>query len=170
VNTTSTQKKTTGGFTLSITRGLKPPVTGDCSSGGATTTTGGGGGARTQGTITIGQSVQGQLSSSDYLRSADTTYAQWWLLQGQAGQQVTIDLESDAFDAFVFLFGPGLADDGSQDDDGGGNCNARLTVMLPQDGQYRILVNTRGKYETGSYTLSVTAGAKPKSLQRCSRR
>ena len=77
VNTTSTQKKTTGGFTLSITRGLKPPVTGDCSSGGATTTTGGGGGARTQGTITIGQSVQGQLSSSDYLRSADTTYAQW---------------------------------------------------------------------------------------------
>ena len=42
--------------------------------------------------------------------------------------------------------------------------------MLPQDGQYRILVNTRGKYETGSYTLSVTAGAKPKSLQRCSRR
>ena len=168
VNTTSTQKRTTGGFTLSITRGLKPPVTGDCGSGGGQTA--GRGGAQTKGTIQIGQSVQGQLSTSDYLRSADTTYAQWWLLQGQAGQQVTIDLESDDFDAFVFLFGPGLADDGSQDDDAGGNCNARLTVMLPQSGEYRILVNTRGKYETGSYTLSVTAGAKPKSLQRCSRR
>jgi hypothetical protein len=166
VNTTSTQKNRTGNFTLSITRGLKPLVPGDCSGGG----TAGGGGAHTEGTITVGQSVQGQLTSSDYLRSADTTYAQWWLLQGQAGQQVTIDLESDAFDAFVFLFGPGLKDDGAQDDDGGGNCNARLTVMLPQDGEYRILVNTRGKYETGSYTLSVTAGAKPKSLQRCSRR
>lgn len=170
VNTTSTQKKTTGGFTLSITRGLKPPVSGDCSSGAATTTTGGGGGARTQGTMTIGQTVQGRLTTSDYLRSADTTYAQWWVLQGQAGQQVTIDLESDDFDGFIFMFGPGLSDDGSQDDDSGGNCNARLTVTLPQSGEYRILVNTRNQRETGSYTLSVTAGAKPKSLQRCSRR
>jgi hypothetical protein len=174
VNTTSTQKKTTGGFTLSITRGLKPPVSGDCSNGGTTTpttpTTGGGGGARTQGTMTIGQSVQGRLATSDYLRSADTTYAQWWLLQGRAGQQVTIDLESDDFDSFIFLFGPGLTDDGSQDDDSGGNCNSRLTVTMPQSGEYRILVNTRNQYETGAYTLSVTAGSKPKSLQRCSRR
>ncbi|HEX9393207.1 MAG TPA: trypsin-like peptidase domain-containing protein [Gemmatimonadales bacterium] len=167
VNTTSTQKNRTGNFTLSITRGLKPLITGDCSSSGATA--GGGGRAQTEGTITVGQSVQGQLTSSDYLRPADTTYAQWWLLQGHAGQQVTIDLEADSFDAYVFLYGPGLTD-GVQDDDGGGNCNARLTVMLPQDGEYRILVNTRGKYETGPYTLSVTAGSKPKSLQRCSRR
>jgi predicted dehydrogenase len=168
VNTTSTQKKTTGSFTLSITRGLKPPVASDCNSGGAAA--GGGAGARTQGTMAIGQTVQGRLTTTDYLRSADTTYAQWWLLQGKAGQQVTIDLESDDFDAFIFLFGAGLSDDGSQDDESGGNCNARLTVMLPQDGEYRILVNTRNKYETGAYTLSVTAGAKPKSLQRCRRR
>ncbi len=167
VNTTSTQKNRTGSFTLSITRGLKPLIPGDCSSSGATA--GGGSRAQTEGTITVGQSVQGQLTSSDYLRPADTTYAQWWLLQGHAGQQVTIDLEADSFDAYVFLYGPGLTD-GVQDDDGGGNCNARLTVMLPQDGEYRILINTRGKYETGPYTLSVTAGAKPKSLQRCSRR
>jgi hypothetical protein len=168
VNTTSTQKSTTGNFTLSITRGLKAPVAGDC--GSNTGTSGSQPGARTQGTITIGQSVQGQLAATDYLRSADTTYAQWWLLQGQAGQQVTIDLESEAFDAFVFLFGPGLDNDGSQDDDSGGSCNARLTVMIPQSGEYRVLVNTRGKYETGSYTLSVTAGTKPKSLHPCSRR
>jgi hypothetical protein len=41
---------------------------------------------------------------------------------------------------------------------------------VTQSGLYYILVNTRNKYETGPYTLSVTAGAKPKSLQRCSRR
>src|SRR5258708_14823139 len=167
VNTTSTQKNRTGNFTLSITRGLKPLITGDCSSSGATA--GGGGRAQTEGTITVGQSVQGQLTSSDYLRPADTTYAQWWLLQGHAGQQVTIGIESDSFVAYAFLYGTGLTD-GGQDDDGGGNCNALLTVMLPQDGEYRILINTRGKYETGPYTLSVTAGSKPKSPQRCTPR
>ena len=123
------------------------------------------------GTIEVGQSVQGQLTTHDYLRRRDSSYAQQWKLMGTAGQTVTVDLESDAFDAYVFLSGPGIPSDSTlQDDDAGGNCNARLTVTVAQSGLFYILVNTRNKYETGSYTLSVTAGAKPKSLQRCSRR
>lgn len=175
VNTTSSPVRQTGQFTLSLTQGLKPLLRNDeCtppSESGTGGAGGGGGPDLMQGRhVSVGQSMQGQLTTRDYLRRVDSSYAQQWGLTGTSGQTVTIDLESDDFDAFLFLFGPGLSDDGSQDDDSGGNCNARLTVTFPQSGEYRIMVNTRNKYETGSYSLSVTAGSKPKSLQRCSRR
>jgi len=121
--------------------------------------------------ITVGQTQQGSLTSDDVVMRRDSTYVQAWTIQGRAGQTVTIDLESDAFDAYVFLRGPGIADDQAlQDDDSGGNCNARLTVNFPQSGDYEIVVNSAGaKYATGQFSLSVTSGSKPKSVARCSR-
>ena len=122
-------------------------------------------------TITVGQTQQGSLTSDDVVMRRDSTYVQAWTIQGRAGQTVTIDLESDDFDSYVFLRGPGIADDQAlQDDDSGGNCNARLTVSFPQAGDYEIVVNSAGaKYATGTFSLSVTSGSKPKSVARCSR-
>jgi hypothetical protein len=119
--------------------------------------------------IAIGRSAVGTLDARDVL-SADSTYVQRWSLAGQAGQTVTIELISTDFDAYVMLRGPGIT--GSRDysdDDSGGACNARLTVTFPQTGEYEIIVNTRGKMETGAFTLQVDAGSKPKSLTRCDR-
>jgi hypothetical protein len=119
--------------------------------------------------IAIGRSAVGHLDDHDAL-SADSTYVQRWLLSGQAGQTITIELVSTDFDAYVMLRGPGIT--GSRDysdDDSGGQCNARLTVTFPQTGEYEIIVNTRGKLETGAFTLLVGAGSKPKSLTRCNR-
>lgn len=172
VNTTSTPHRQTGRFTLSITEGHKDLITGagDCQPPGA----GGGaapaaaevgGGGRS---IAVGQALQGELSTSDVLRRADSTYAQRWTIDGTTGQVVTIDLESDAFDGYLFLSGPGI-ENNLQDDDSGGNCNARLTATFPQSGAYTIVVNSSDKYATGKFSLSVTAGSKPKSLARCSR-
>jgi hypothetical protein len=91
-------------------------------------------------------------------------------IQGRAGQAITIDLESDDFDAYLFLRGPGITGGRDfQDDDSGGNCNSRLTTTFPQNGDYEIDVNTTGHYATGSFTLSVTTGSKPKSVARCNR-
>ena len=120
--------------------------------------------------IAIGQTQQGSLSTGDVVLTSDSTYAQAWTIQGRAGQTVTVDLESDAFDAYLFLRGPGISGGRDfQDDDSGGNCNARLTAMFPQTGEYEIVVNTAGKYATGQFSLSVTSGSKPKSVARCSR-
>jgi hypothetical protein len=120
--------------------------------------------------ITIGQTQQGSLTTSDVVLTSDSTYAQAWTIQGRAGQTVTVDLESDTFDAYLFLRGPGISGGRDfQDDDSGGNCNARLTAMFPQSGEYEIVVNTAGKYATGQFSLSVTSGSKPKSVARCSR-
>ena len=93
--------------------------------------------------IDIGQTEHGALTRRDVVLDSDSTYAQEWTIQGRAGQTITIDLESDAFDSFLFLRGPGIRGGRDfQDDDGGGNCHARLTASFPQTGAYQIVVNT----------------------------
>ena len=123
-------------------------------------------------TIEVGQSVHGALTRRDVVLDSDTTYAQAWTIKGRAGQTITIDLQSDAFDAFLFLRGPGITGGRAfQDDDSGGNCHARVTATFPQTGEYEIVVNTAigDHYATGAFPLSVTNGSKPKSVTPCRR-
>jgi len=122
-----------------------------------------------RGAIVVGGTVRDSLTKRDMVLPAESTYAQQWRLAGTAGQTVTIDLASDAFDAYEFLLGPGLEGVPPQDDDSGGRCNARLTVRLPQAGDYYIVVTSTGRFARGPFTLSVTAGPRPKSLARCDR-
>ena len=171
VNSTSDPEKQTGRFSLSITQGAKPvQQTGntDCQPPQRPTNTSRP--STADHAITIGQSQQGTLSRRDVLLTRDSTYAQPWSIQGRAGTTITIDLESEAFDPYLFLRGPGISGGRDfQDDDSGGYCNARLTATFPRDTTYEIVVNTADHYATGTFTLSVTSGSKPKSVARCNR-
>ena len=120
-------------------------------------------------TIAVGDTVRDSLTRRDALLPAEGTYAQQWRLAGRAGQTVTIDLKADAFDAYAFLLGPGLDAAAPQDDDSGGRCNARLTVRLPQTGDYFIVVTSSERFATGAFTLTVVAGSRPRSLTPCDR-
>ena len=122
-----------------------------------------------RGTIAVGDTVRDSLTPHDLVLPAESTYAQQWRLRGRAGQTVTIDLASSAFDAYLFLLAPNAGAKPPQDDDSGGRCNARLTVRLPQTGDYTIVVTSTDKLATGPFSLSVSAGAKPKSLTPCPR-
>lgn len=104
------------------------------------------------GDIAPGETVTGELSL--VAQRAQYTF------MGTAGQIVTIDQRSDAFDSVVRLFtseGTQLA----QDDDGGGGLNARISrFRLPANGQYVIVVDgfrgfTGERRLQGSYTLTL---------------
>jgi hypothetical protein len=174
VNTTNTPHRQTGRFTLSITPGAKDieqPARGKCRApGGAVSSSGGDRGiseVHERHTIAIGQSVSGQITSSDE-EWVDSTYIERWTVNGRAGQTVTIDLVSSDFDAYMLVKGPGIPSDRDADDDSGGKCNARLVVTFTDNAPYEIDVNTQGrKYATGAFVLSVTSGAKPKSDIPC---
>ncbi|HUC41105.1 MAG TPA: PPC domain-containing protein, partial [Gemmatimonadales bacterium] len=163
VNTTNSPERQTGSFSLSISDGAKPVQAGSAAGADCRTVP--------SHAIDVGQSQQGALSRNDVLLNSDSTYAQPWTIQGRTGQTITIDLESDEFDSYLFLRGPGISGGRDfQDDDSGGNCHARLTATFPQSGEYEIVVNTRGDhYATGAFSLSVTSGSKPKSVARCTR-
>ena len=124
---------------------------------------------RPRGTIAVGDTVRDSLTQRDPILPAESTYARGWRLSGRAGAAVTIDLASDAFDAYVFLLGPNAGAAPPQDDDSGGRCNARLTVWLPATGDYLIVATSRERRATGAFTLTVTAGPKPAALAPCTR-
>ncbi len=106
-----------------------------------------------KGSIAAGATIRDSLGRRDVLLAAESTYAQQWKLAGTAGQIITIDLVSEAFDAYAFLLGPGL-DKPPQDDDSGGRCNARLTVRLPQTGAYTIVVTSTSSRPAHSRSVS----------------
>ena len=123
----------------------------------------------TRGTIAVGDTVRDSLTRHDLVLPAESTYAQQWRLRGRAGETVTIDLASTAFDAYLFLLGPNESPKPPQDDDSGGRCNARLTLRLPATGDYLIVATSSERHATGAFTLTVTAGPKPAALAPCTR-
>jgi hypothetical protein len=177
VNTTTEPHLQTGRYSLSITEGSKPVQergNADCqpprAAAGAESGRAGGGSDNASRSISVGETQQGRVTRDDVLLTHDSTYAQAWTIQGRAGTTVTIDLESDAFDSYLFLRGPGISGGRDfQDADSGGSCNSRLTATFPQNGEYEVIVNTEDHYATGAFSLSVTSGSKPKSVARCSR-
>jgi hypothetical protein len=118
-------------------------------------------------TIAVGQTIKGALRRGDPV-SRDKSYVRQWEIVAAQGAVVTIDLVSDSFDAYLIVYGPGLAND-VQDDDSGGLCNARITVRFPQRGVYHIAVTSTEQLQAGPFTLSVASGSKPKALTRCRR-
>lgn len=111
--------------------------------------------------IRFGGTVNGTLSLFDCRTLVNANrLADLYSFNGAAGQEIAIALNSDAFDAYLYLLGP----DGrviARDDNGGGGTNSRIPASggfftLPAAGGYLIGVSSRGAEETGRYTLSLT--------------
>jgi hypothetical protein len=86
-------------------------------------------------------------------RGYDGTRVESHEIDGEAGESLTIELKSDAFDPVLYVSNP----DGSnlaQDDDGGDGNNSLTTVVLPESGTYTIYVTSFGD-ATGAYELII---------------
>ena len=100
--------------------------------------------------LLMGVETSGTLREGDPGESG--SYEQAWALTLGTGQDVTVDLTSSDFDAYLFVTGPGL-DPVLRDDDGGDGCNARIAFTAPEAAEYRVIVTTFGSRETGDYML-----------------
>jgi|GEM_PF-7006863 hypothetical protein len=98
--------------------------------------------------IEIGDTITGNLPLGETVA---------YTFVGEAGDEVTIELESDdvSMDPYLEL----RTADGdllTEDDDSGGNLNARIEDFeLPEDGAYQIVVRTYAGVGGGSYTLTL---------------
>lgn len=115
-------------------------------------------------TLTIGEQVEGALSASD-MRGPDDAPLEAWTLEAEAGQRLTLDLRSDAFDAYLYLVGPGFGET-QWDDDGAGGCDARVQARFLESGVFTVVASSRDR-ETGPYTLSVSTETPPVALYPC---
>ncbi|NJL50118.1 MAG: trypsin-like serine protease [Leptolyngbyaceae cyanobacterium SM2_5_2] len=124
-------------------------------SGQASTTAAAGRSDREPTTIAInGPAVQGQLDDSSNILP-DGSYYNPYIFEGEAGQVVTIEMVSGDLDSYLIVVAPDRDDLYAQDDDGGGNLNARLSLQLPYTGSYLIFANAFAQGEMGRYQLRV---------------
>ncbi|WP_436355620.1 PPC domain-containing protein [Brevundimonas sp. CEF1] len=108
--------------------------------------------------IAIGDEVSGRLNE-DSPKSDSGSSADLYRFTGRAGQRVAISLKADDFDSYLELFDVNH-NSLATDDDSGGELNARLTFVLPEDGDY--LIEARGFSDaSGSYDLKVEEVAPP---------
>ena len=119
------------------------------------------------GSIAVGQSVSGELSSNDAQRRSGK-YEDVYILEGRRGARVDLSLNSDAFDAYLVVTGPEGFNLSNDDDPGGasGALHSRLVMELPSDGRYRVAVTTFRAGETGAYRLSAAAPPADAELTR----
>ena len=72
----------------------------------------------------------------------------------KAGKAYTIDMVGMGFDAYLRLL-DAKGNQLEEDDDSGGNLNARIIFNCTRDAEYTVLCTTFGANEAGNYTLTV---------------
>ena len=105
------------------------------------------------------RTTEGQIRNGEVrhgrLEAIDVGHA--WAFSGVRGDAVTFELGSEDFDAYLYVTGPGL-EEAVEDDDGGRGDNARVEMVLPNTGQYRVIVSSFWGDEAGEYTLTARGG------------
>jgi peroxiredoxin len=98
--------------------------------------------------------VQGKLSPSDPKDKKTNSASQTHNINMKAGYLYTIDMVSNEFDSFLRLEdskGKQL----DEDDDSGGNLNARMIFNCSIDGDYKVICTALGAEGGGNYSLTV---------------
>jgi hypothetical protein len=111
--------------------------------------------AHAQGQIAIGQTMQSQLTAGSPVNSDGRRYA-LWTFRGNAGQYVTIDMQSTDIDSYLILQDQN-GNELQHNDDFNSSLNSRIQYTLPYSGMYRLMTMS---YRTsgvmfGSFTVSV---------------
>lgn len=101
------------------------------------------------------RSLTGRLDENSQILN-DGSYYNIHTFEGIVGQEITIDLVSRDFDAYLMLLGPSGNMTAENDDHGiiPASTASRIIIRLPETGTYQIIVNSSRSGETGHYILS----------------
>jgi len=98
----------------------------------------------------------GRLASGDRTLSSGE-YADEYTFEGRRGQRVTVDLRSSEFDPYLIVRPP-QGDQTDNDDHEGDAHRSVVSLDLPMDGTYRVVVTSYKSGETGAYDLRIDLG------------
>jgi Tfp pilus assembly protein PilV len=103
--------------------------------------------------INVGDSVTGELNSSDSRAITDGP-EDGFVFFGEAGDSVVIDLQSGEFDTYLTLITP----DGERienDDHDSSLQQSQIALSLPGSGRYRVIVSSYQGEGLGDYSLNI---------------
>lgn len=108
--------------------------------------------------------IDGKITKDDPKDTKRNTHCNIHVVQLKGGKRYTIDMIGMGFDAYLRLEDP-KGKELAEDDDSGGNLNARIEFNCQRDGAYRVICTTYNEQGMGGYTLLVkAAGAAPKNV------
>ncbi|MDJ0708211.1 MAG: trypsin-like peptidase domain-containing protein [Leptolyngbyaceae cyanobacterium MO_188.B28] len=97
----------------------------------------------------------GRLDENSNVLPLDNSFFNLYTFEGQAGQQIAIEMVSNEIDSYLIVLTPDSNDLG-HDNNGAGGQNARLVATLPSTGIYLVVANSYSTGELGSYQIQVT--------------
>ena len=103
--------------------------------------------------LAAGDTIQGDLTGPNPIQGGGRR-VEVWELAADAGRRLKIDMQSEDFDPFLFVVGPGLGA-GLRNDDGGDRLNASLCFTPGGAEGYRVVAAALDG-GTGRYALSIT--------------
>jgi len=110
--------------------------------------------------LRIGDDIEGKLDSRDRLKTSDGDNYRYkdFRVSARAGQRLEATLRSDAFDAYLEVYAPGVIDTAlAEDDDGlGEGTDSRLRFTAPSDGVYTLRARTFSGGDGGDYRLALS--------------
>ncbi|HEU4883447.1 MAG TPA: hypothetical protein VFT45_14400 [Longimicrobium sp.] len=111
------------------------------------------------GRLQVGQTVQGELTESDY--AGENGGEDHYVIQGAPGSQITVYAESDDFDTYLEFgtWADGVLQATAEDDDGAEGTNSEMVAEFGAGGEHHVVVRAYSGDELGAYTLRVVQGA-----------
>ena len=98
---------------------------------------------------------QGELITGDKILPTDNSLYDEYTFEGKKDQKITIKAESKDFDTYLAIFTPAGDLLAEHDDISEQDSNSAISVTLPADGTYRLIINAYDKDGKGKYTLRV---------------
>lgn len=117
--------------------------------------------------LAINSTVAGELTSDDCIVSSlvggqDGSYTDQYQFVLDANKTVSIEMQSDALDAFLQLWTSDFSTLLQTDDDGGSDLNSAILDIALDTGTYLVLANSATQQAaTGQYSLTLTAANSP---------
>ena len=105
--------------------------------------------------LTPGREVNDRLSDAD-IPTGQGNFARDYIVQLQAGDQVSIDLSSESFDTIVTLLTVQGATVAENDDGPDGTTNSLLFTRITRTANYIVRVKAFGETAGGSFKLKLT--------------
>ena len=113
--------------------------------------------------LEVGFEVESSLAYGETTHPETGQSIQPWSLQVPAGQSVTVDVVSYAFDPVLYIAGAGLAEVLYNDDGDGPGCQSRITFELDEGGAATLMPGAL--YDGGSGPFLLRASTDPGPLE-----
>lgn len=104
------------------------------------------------------QGVAGALLTTD-CAAFDGSRLDLWQFSGLAGDTITLDLSSTAFDTLLMLLDPQMVPVAQNDDRADGTTNSRIVFTLTSTGTWTVVANSLTVSGAGDYVLTLSCPA-----------